>query len=51
MLGNGAAPEGEEEDEEDEADGMMPVEEVTRDVRYVLDDPEVRFVLGCLCVC
>ena len=43
---NGAA---QEEEEEEEDDGMMPDEEVTRDVRYVLDDPEV-FVCMHVCV-
>ena len=39
---NGAA---EQEDEDDEEDGMMPEEEVTRDVRYVLDDAELLGIL------
>jgi hypothetical protein len=37
-----AAAGGAEEEEEEEEPGMMPDEEITRDVRYVLDDPEVR---------
>ena len=37
---NGAVENGDDEDDEEEP-GMMPDEEVTRDVRYVFDDPEV----------
>merc|ERR1719329_1299319 len=40
-----AAAGGAEEEEEEEEPGMMPDEEITRDVRYVLDDPEVLGVL------
>ena len=38
---NGGIENGDDDDDEEEEPGMMPDEEVTRDVRYVLDDPEV----------
>ena len=47
---NGTRGEGAQDEEEDEANGMMPDEEATRDVRYTVEDADMLGVLfqGCL---